>query len=103
MEEPLSPSQVVIKAQQLSSKRTIEIEIAKRCRKGLLLHQVEVTKNGKIDGACDGKNIWDGKIQGLAPCHLIMAIVKVGYKNVVDMGELRRVMDTKFEYLQHGM
>jgi hypothetical protein len=29
-----------------------------------------------------------------------MAIVKLGDQNVVDMGELRRVMDIEFEYLQ---
>ncbi len=62
-------------------------------------HQVEVTKNGKIGGACDGKNIWDDKIQGFAPHHLNMAIVKVGDQNVVDVGEFHKVMDTEFEYL----
>jgi hypothetical protein len=60
-------------------------------------------KNGKIDGACDGKNIWDDKIQSFAPCHLNMVIVKVGDQNVVDMGELCRVMDIEFEYLQHEL
>ncbi len=103
MEEPLSPSHAVNRAQQRSSKKTLEIEIAERCQKGLPLHQVEVTKNGKIDGACDGKNIWDDKIRGFAPRHLNMAIMKVGDQNAVDMGELCRVMDTKFEYLQHEL
>jgi hypothetical protein len=51
---------------------------------------VEVTKNGKIDGACNGKNIWDDKIRGFAPCHLNMAIVKVGGQNVVDMAAVCR-------------
>ncbi len=64
---------------------------------------MEVTKNGKIDGACAGKNIWDDKIHGFAPRHLNMAIVKVGEQNVVDMAELRRVMDTEFEYLHHEL
>ncbi len=64
---------------------------------------MKVTKNGKIDGPCDGKNIWDDKIRGFAPRHLNMAIVKVGDQNVVDMGELHRVMDTEFEYLQHDL
>jgi hypothetical protein len=103
VEEPLSPSQAVIRAQQRSLKRTLQIEIAERRQKGLPPHQVEVTKNGKIDGACAGKNIWDDKIQGFAPRHLNMAIVKVGEQNVVDMAELRRVMDTKFEYLHHEL
>jgi len=101
VEEPLSPSQAVIRAQQRSLKRTLQIESAERRQKGLPLHQVEVTKNGKIDGACAGKNIWDDKIQGFAPCHLNMAIVKVGEQNVVDMAELRKVMDTK--YLHHEL
>jgi hypothetical protein len=47
---------------------------------------VEVTKNGKRDGACHGKNIWDDKIWGFAPHHFNMAIVKVGDQNVMDMG-----------------
>jgi hypothetical protein len=64
---------------------------------------MEVTKNGKIDGACDGKNIWDDKIRGFAPHHLDMAIVKVGDQNIVDMGELHKVMDIEFEYLQHEL
>jgi len=34
---------------------------------------------------------------------LNMAIVKVGDQNVVDMGELRRVMDIEFEYFQHEL
>jgi hypothetical protein len=103
VEEPLSPSQVVIRAQQWSLKRTLEIEIAERHQKGFPPHQVEVTKNGKIDGACAGKNIWDDKIRGFAPRHLNMAIVKVGEQNDVDMAELRRVMDTEFEYLHHEL
>jgi hypothetical protein len=64
---------------------------------------VEVTKNGKMDEACDGKNIWDDKIRGFAPRHLNMAIVKVGDQNAVDMGEPHRVMDIEFEYLQHEL
>jgi hypothetical protein len=103
VEEPLSPSQAVIRAQQWSLKRTLEIEIAERRQKGLPPHQVEVTKNGKINGACAGKNIWDDKIRGFAPRHFNMAIVKVGEQNVVDMAELRRVMDIEFEYLHHEL
>ncbi len=83
------------------SKRTLEIEIVEQRQKGLPRHQIEVKKNAKIDGACDGKNIWDDKIWGFTPCHLNMAIVKVGDQNTVDMGELCRVMDIEFEYLQH--
>ncbi len=64
---------------------------------------MEVRKNGKIDGACDGKNIWDDKIRGFAPRHLNMAIVKVGDQNVVHMGGFCKVMDTKFGYLQHEL
>ncbi len=103
MEEPRSPSQVVIRAQQRSLKRTLEIEIVERRHKGLPPLQVEVGKNGKIDGACAGKNIWDDKIQGFAPHHLNMAIVKVGEQNAMDMAELRREMDIKFEYLHHEL
>jgi hypothetical protein len=60
-------------------------------------------KKWEKDGACDGKNIWDDKIWDFAPCHLNMAIVKAGDQNFVDMGELCRVMDIEFEYLQHEL
>jgi len=50
VEEPLSPSPAIIRAQQRSLKRTLAIEIAERRHKGLPPLQVEVTKNGKIDG-----------------------------------------------------
>jgi len=49
---------------------------------------VEVTKNGKIDGACDGKNEWDNALRRLVPCCLNMAILKVGDQNLIDMNEL---------------
>jgi hypothetical protein len=64
---------------------------------------VEVGKNGKIDGACAGKNIWDDKIRGFAPRHLNMAIVKVGEQNAVGMAEFHRAMDIEFEYLHHEL
>jgi hypothetical protein len=51
---------------------------------------VEVTKNSKIDGACDGKNAWDNVIQGLAPCLLNLAVVKVSEQNPVDMEKLQK-------------
>jgi hypothetical protein len=47
-----------------------------------------VTKHGKIDGSCDGKNEWDNAMRDLAPHILNMAIVKVGEQNLVDMAEL---------------
>jgi hypothetical protein len=50
VEEPFSPSHAVIRAQQRSLKRTLEIEIAKRRQKGLPPHQVEVTKMEKYMG-----------------------------------------------------
>jgi len=49
---------------------------------------VELTKHGKIDGSCDGKNDWDNAIWGLAPCILNMVVVKVGEQNLVDMAKL---------------
>jgi hypothetical protein len=39
---------------------------------------VEVTKHGKINGSCDGKNEWDNAMQGLAPHILNMDVAKVG-------------------------
>ncbi len=64
---------------------------------------MEVTKNGKIDGPCDGKNIWDDKIWGFTLRHLNMAIVKVGDQNAMDMAGFRKVMDIEFEYLHHEL
>jgi len=54
---------------------------------------VEVTKNGKIDGACDGKNEWDNALRGLVQHCLNMAIVKVGDQSHVDMSELHEQLD----------
>jgi hypothetical protein len=42
-----------LKAQQWGSKRTQENEVEERQEKGLRLYRVKVTKNSKIDGACD--------------------------------------------------
>jgi hypothetical protein len=60
-------------------------------------------KNGKIDGACDGKNEWDNALRGLVPQYLNMAIVKVGDQNLVDMSELHRQLDDLFKYFNHEL
>jgi hypothetical protein len=62
-----------------------------------------VTKNGKIDGACDGKNEWDNALRSLVPHCLNMAIVKVGDQSLVDMSELNGQLDDLFEYLNHEL
>jgi len=36
-----------------------------------------VTKHGKIHGACEGKDAWDGAIRSLAPQTLNMLVFKV--------------------------
>jgi hypothetical protein len=81
----------------------LEGEIEERRKAGLAPYKVEVTKNGKIDGACDGKNEWDNALQGIVPRCLNMAIVKVGDQNPVDMSELHRQLDDLFEYLNHEL
>jgi len=63
---------------------------------------MEVTKNGKIDGACDGKNEYNA-LRGIVPRCLNMAIVKVGDQNPVDMSEPRRQLDDLFKYLNHEL
>jgi len=63
--------------QQRASKRAIEFEATKRREKGLPPHKVQVTKHGKIDGACEGKDAWDGAIRSLAPRTLNMVVFKV--------------------------
>jgi len=64
---------------------------------------VEVTKHGKIDGSCDGKNEWDSVMWGLAPRILNMAVVKVSEQNPVDVAKLRSQLDNLFEYIHHEL
>jgi hypothetical protein len=63
--------------QQLASKQAIKFEVTKWREKGLPPHKVQATRHGKIDGACEGKDAWDGAIRSLAPWTLNMAVVKV--------------------------
>jgi hypothetical protein len=85
--------------QQRASKRAIEFEAQERKEKGLPSHKVQVTRHGKIDGACEGKDAWDGAIRSLAPRILNMAVVKVTEQDPVDMARLRLQLDGKFEYV----
>ena len=62
-------------------------------------HKVQVTRHGKIDGACEGKDAWDGAIRSLAPRTLNMAVVKVTEQDPIDMARLRLHLDGKFEYV----
>jgi hypothetical protein len=103
LQNPSNRSKVDIKTQQRLAKKTIEFEAEEWKRKGLPLHKMEVTKHGKIDGSCDGKNDWDNAMRGLAPCILNMAVVKVGEQNPVDMAELRNQLDNLFEYIHHEL
>jgi len=48
-----------IRANQRYAKRTLKCEVEKQRKASLPPYKVEVTKNGKIDGACDGHNEWD--------------------------------------------
>ncbi len=63
--------------QQRASKWVIEFEATKQKEKGLPPHKVQVTRHGKIDGACEGKDAWDGAIRLLAPRILNMVVVTV--------------------------
>ncbi|CAK9191910.1 unnamed protein product [Sphagnum troendelagicum] len=85
--------------QQRASKRAIEFEAQERKEKGLPGHKVQVTRHGKIDGACEGKDAWDGAIRSLAPRILNMAAVRVTEQDPVDMARLRLQLDGKFEYV----
>jgi hypothetical protein len=103
LQESSSRSKVDIKTQQRVAKKTIKFEAEERKRKGLPPHKVEVTKHGKIDGSCDGKNDWDNAMRGLAPRIINMVVVKVGEQNHVDMAELRNQLDNLFEYIHHEL
>jgi len=47
-----------------------------------------VARHGKIDGACEGKDAWDGVIRSLAPWTLNMVVFKVTEQDLVDMVRL---------------
>jgi hypothetical protein len=103
LQELSSRSKANIKTQQWVAKKTIEFEAEERKRKGLPPHKVEVTKHGKIDGSCNGKNEWDNAMWGLAPRILNMAIVKASEQNPVDVAEFRSQLDNLFEYIHHEL
>jgi hypothetical protein len=103
LQKPSSRSKADIKTQQRLAKKTIKFEAEERKGKRLPPHKVEVTKHGKIDGSCDGKNDWDNAMRGLAPRILNMVVVKVGEQNHVDMAELRNQLDNLFEYIHHEL
>jgi hypothetical protein len=46
-------------------------------RKGLKPYVVKVTSKGKINGAYDGKNVWDELTRSQAPRHLDVSIIHV--------------------------
>jgi hypothetical protein len=46
-------------------------------QKGLKPHVVEVTTEGRIDGACDGKNVSDDLLRSIVPRVLDVSIVHV--------------------------
>jgi hypothetical protein len=85
------------------AKKTIEFEAKERKTKVLPPHKMEVTKHGKIDGSCNGKNEWDNAMQGLAPCILNMVVIKVGEQNPMEMVELHSQLDNLFEYIHHEL
>jgi hypothetical protein len=85
------------------AKKTIDFEAEERKKKILPPHKVEVTKHGKIDGSCNGKNEWENAMQGLASCILNMVVIKVGEQNPMDMVELHNQLDNLFEYIHHEL
>ncbi len=58
------------RAKRWTSKRSLEFDVVEQICQGFPPQKVEVTKHGKIDGACDGKLVWDAKMWGQAP-HLL--------------------------------
>jgi hypothetical protein len=79
-----------LRAKQRSSKKNLKFQAANHQEKGLPPHKkVEVTKHGKIDGASDGKNVWDDAMGGLAPRLLNLAVVKVVEQSPVNVVQFR--------------
>jgi hypothetical protein len=103
VEELIAKSTAKIQVDQRYAKRTLEGEVEKQRKARLPSYKVEVTKNGKINGACDRKNEWDNTLRGLVPSYLNMAIVKVGDQNPIDMSELCRQLVDSFKYFNHEL
>ncbi len=61
-------------------------------------HVVEVTNKGKIDGACDEKNVSGDMLRSAATHYLDVSIVHVSEQNPKDMGTLQARMDGLFDY-----
>ncbi len=66
-------------------------------------HVVEVTNKGKIDGACDGKNVAHDMLRSAATYYLDVSIVHVSEQNPKDMETLWARMDGLFEYKNHSL
>jgi hypothetical protein len=49
------------------------------------LHEVEVTPRGRIDGACEGENAWDGILRFMAFREFNVFIVHVKDQNPTNM------------------
>jgi len=55
-----------------------------------------MTRHGKSDGACEGKDAWDGAIRLLTPRTLNMVVVKVTEQDLVNMAILHLQLNGKF-------
>ncbi len=53
--------------------------------RGMKLHEVEVTPRGRIDGACEGENAWDGILRFMAFREFNVFIVHVKDQNPTNM------------------
>ncbi len=62
VEETIAKSKTKIRANQRYAKRTLKGEVKEQRKVGLPPYKVQVTKNGKINAACDGKNEWDNAL-----------------------------------------
>ncbi len=78
VEEPIAKSKEKNWVDQRYEKRTLEGEVEERRKAWLPPYKMDVTKNGKIDGACDGNNEWDNALRRLAPWHYHWSWVVLG-------------------------
>ncbi len=72
------------------------MEVQEQLVKGLNAHAVKVTNKRRIDGACEGKNVWDDLLRSIAPCYLDVFIVHAKEQNSTNVVTLRTKMHSFF-------
>ncbi len=70
-------------------KKAYDSKVHEWLSRGMKLHEVAVIPKGRIDGACEGENAWDGILRSMALCELNVYIVHVKDQNPTNMATHR--------------